>query len=86
MALEEPHADSRLRCIPVIVLCRSSADSDIDYAYEHCASSYVTKPVNLDEFASVMQRLQYFWLGVAQLPPYTHRDWPVWPIPNRPFC
>ena len=60
--------DSTLRRIPVVVLTTSSAEEDILKAYDLQANCYITKPVDLDAFSSVLRSVQDFWFGVAKLP------------------
>jgi len=67
--LEELKGDRELRRIPVVVLTTSAADRDILRSYDLHVNSYVTKPIDLDEFSSVVRSIQEFWGGVVQLPP-----------------
>lgn len=66
--LAEMRADIRLREIPVVVLTTSQAEHDINAAYRAGASSYVTKPMELDALFRSIQGIQDFWFGLAQLP------------------
>ena len=66
--LAEIKQDLNLRNIPVVILTTSDADHDIGQSYDLQASCYVTKPVNLAQFASVVQSLQDFWFCVVKLP------------------
>jgi CheY-like chemotaxis protein len=66
--LEECKADESLRKIPVVVLTSSEAESDIMRAYDLHANSYVVKPVGLDQFVDIMERIGGFWLRVVALP------------------
>jgi CheY-like chemotaxis protein len=61
-------ADEELRHIPVVVLTTSSADEDVLRSYDLHANAYVTKPVNLDAFMSVVRQIDDFFLTVARLP------------------
>jgi chemotaxis family two-component system response regulator Rcp1 len=61
-------ADSALRDIPVVVLTSSAAERDIVESYKLQANCYVTKPVDLDQFLSVVKALEQFWLEVVRLP------------------
>jgi chemotaxis family two-component system response regulator Rcp1 len=61
-------ADSALREIPVVVLTSSAAERDIVESYKLQANCYVTKPVDLDQFLTVVKTLEQFWLEVVQLP------------------
>jgi len=57
-----------LKCIPVVVLTTSSADSDIQHAYRLHANCYVTKPVDFTRFLQVIRSIEDFWLSVVRLP------------------
>jgi len=61
-------ADERLRLIPVVVLTTSQADEDIFNAYALNANCYVIKPVDLDDFMTVMKSLEEFWLTSVKFP------------------
>jgi chemotaxis family two-component system response regulator Rcp1 len=60
--------DPRFKRIPVIVLTSSKAESDIARSYDHYANCYVTKPVDLDKFMTVVQSMDHFWIKVVTLP------------------
>jgi CheY-like chemotaxis protein len=66
--LQDVKADVRLRTIPVVVLTSSSADRDVERAYNLQANCYITKPVDLGQFGSVLRSIDDFWLSVARLP------------------
>jgi two-component system, chemotaxis family, response regulator Rcp1 len=57
-----------LRRIPVVVLSSSESDFDITNCYELGANCYVTKPVDLQTFRSIVGAVQGFWIGRAKLP------------------
>jgi chemotaxis family two-component system response regulator Rcp1 len=61
-------ADAALRDIPVVVLTSSAAERDIVESYKLQANCYVTKPVDLEQFLTVVKTLEQFWLEVVQLP------------------
>lgn len=67
--LEEIKADERLKRIPVVVLTTSAAEEDVARAYGSHANCYITKPVELDQFLSVVQSIDSFWLSLVKLPP-----------------
>jgi chemotaxis family two-component system response regulator Rcp1 len=67
--LAEIKADPELMRIPVVVLTTSEAEKDILQAYNLHANSYIIKPVNLDQFISVMESIEDFWLTIVKLPP-----------------
>jgi CheY-like chemotaxis protein len=66
--LAEVKADSRLKLIPVIVLTTSEAERDILKTYELNANCYVTKPIDLEQFISVVKLIEEFWLALVKLP------------------
>jgi CheY-like chemotaxis protein len=66
--LAEIKADSQLKRIPVIILTTSAAERDILKTYELNGNCYVTKPIDLEQFMSVVKIIEAFWLAVVQLP------------------
>ena len=66
--LAEVKQDEDLKRIPVVVLTSSKADEDVLRTYSLHANCYVTKPVGLDQFASVVHAIEGFWLEVVRLP------------------
>lgn len=60
--------DPDLHCIPVIVLTTSSAEADVSLAYHNFANAYIKKPIDYEEFISVIRSFETFWLSVATLP------------------
>jgi len=66
--LREVKADPDLRQIPVVVLTTSAADNDVDRSYQLAANCYITKPVDLDAFVSVVRMVDRFWRDIATLP------------------
>jgi chemotaxis family two-component system response regulator Rcp1 len=66
--LAEIKADPDLRRIPIVVLTTSKADEDIARTYDLHANAYITKPVDYQQFMSVVGQIEAFWLTVAELP------------------
>ncbi|MFY0583805.1 response regulator [Cystobacter fuscus] len=66
--LAEIKADAELRRIPVVVLTTSKAEEDILRTYDLHANCYINKPVDLDQFISVVRSIDDFWLSVVRLP------------------
>ncbi|HEY9635402.1 MAG TPA: response regulator [Coleofasciculaceae cyanobacterium] len=66
--LAEVKADPSLKLIPVVVLTTSAAERDILRTYELNANCYVTKPIDLEQFISVLKLIEEFWLAVVRLP------------------
>ena len=67
--LAEIKKDPDLMLIPVAVLTTSQAHQDIIKAYKLHANCYITKPMELDQFARVVQSFEDFWLKSVTLPP-----------------
>jgi CheY-like chemotaxis protein len=66
--LAEMKADPRLKRIPVVVLTTSEAEQDILKTYDLHANCYLTKPVDLDQFISIVRSVENFWLQLVKLP------------------
>ncbi len=66
--LEEIKTDDKLKRIPVVVLTTSKAEEDIVRSYDLHANSYITKPVDFDQFIRVIKSIEDFWLEVVRLP------------------
>ena len=66
--LAEIKGDDALKAIPVIILTTSSAPSDVNFAYTHCANSYVRKPLGLDRLVESVAAIRDFWVRTATLP------------------
>lgn len=61
--------DDTLKAIPVVVLTTSESDRDILDSYKLCASGYISKPVNLQDFQEVLYKLGEYWFLICkQLP------------------
>ncbi|MBX7265121.1 response regulator [Micromonospora sp. Llam7] len=67
--LEEIKRDEALRRIPVVVLTTSQADEDILRSYQLHANAYVAKPVDFEQFISVVRQIDEFFVSVVKLPP-----------------
>ena len=71
--LAEIKEDADLRTIPVVVVTSSEAEEDIVRSYDLHANCYIKKPVNLDQFITVVQSIEQFWLTIVTLPRNGHR-------------
>jgi CheY-like chemotaxis protein len=60
--------DSSLKLIPTVILTTSDAEADIVKSYQLQANCYLTKPVQLDDFESLVKSINDFWLIRAKLP------------------
>lgn len=59
--------DPELKKIPVIMLTTSSNSKDIHLAYENHANSYVTKPIEMEDFLKAILKIEEFWLQLCKL-------------------
>ena len=71
--LAEIKADSDLKRIPVVVLTTSKAEEDVFKAYDLHANCYITKPVDLDQFITVVRSVEEFWFTIVKLPLDGHK-------------
>jgi PleD family two-component response regulator len=60
--------DEGLKAIPTVVLTTSQAEEDIVRCYQLQANAYLTKPVTLEAFETLVKTIQDFWLTKASLP------------------
>jgi len=65
--LEEIRQDDALQHIPVVMLTTSQAEHDTLESYRLRASAYVTRPVDLEQFLSVVVSIEQFWLEIVKL-------------------
>jgi len=61
-------ADESLRTIPTVILTTSESEADIVKSYQLQANCYLSKPVQLDAFESLVKSINDFWLTKAKLP------------------
>lgn len=66
--LAEMKGDESLKRIPVVILTTSEAEQDILKTYDLHANCYLTKPVDLEQFISIVKSVEDFWLTIVQLP------------------
>jgi CheY-like chemotaxis protein len=66
--LADIKSDDNLKCIPVVVLTTSQAEQDIFKSYNLHANCFITKPVDLEQFITVLQSIENFWLTIVKLP------------------
>ena len=67
--LSEIKTDETLRRIPVVVLTTSRAEQDLLQTYDLHVNCYIVKPVDLDQFITVVQSIEDFWFTIVKLPP-----------------
>jgi DNA-binding NarL/FixJ family response regulator len=52
----------------VVVLTTSRAEQDVLNSYQLQANCYITKPVDLEQFITVVRSIEDFWLTIVTLP------------------
>ena len=57
-----------LKLIPTVILTTSDAEADIVHSYALQANCYLSKPVQLAAFESLVKSINDFWLTKAKLP------------------
>src|SRR5580700_4540864 len=63
--------DDSLKTIPTVILTTSEAEGDILKSYQLQANCYLSKPVQLEAFESVVKSINDFWLTKVKLPRQT---------------
>ncbi len=66
--LQEIKESATLQSIPIVILTTSASDEDIMRSYKLHANCYITKPVDLKGFLTVVKSIDAFWFSVVKLP------------------
>jgi two-component system, chemotaxis family, response regulator Rcp1 len=66
--LVEIKKEEELRRIPVVVLTTSTAEKDIFETYDLHANCYINKPIDFDQFITVVRSIEDFWFSIVKLP------------------
>jgi chemotaxis family two-component system response regulator Rcp1 len=66
--LAEIKTDPDLRRIPVVILTVSSDEADVLRSYNLHANCFITKPLDLTQFMTVVKSIEDFWLTIVRLP------------------
>lgn len=66
--LRRLRADERTRTVPVVVLTSSNEERDILETYSLGVNSYITKPVEFQQFAKAVEELGLYWLVLNRVP------------------
>ena len=65
--------DDSLKTIPTVILTTSEAEADIVKSYQLQANCYLSKPVQLEAFESLVKSINDFWLTKVKLPQQTRQ-------------
>jgi len=66
--LEKIKGDERTRATPVVIMTSSKEERDILESYKLGVNSYITKPVDFEEFTKAVNKLGCYWMLVNQAP------------------
>jgi len=66
--LAEIKEDKDLRRIPVVILTTSKEEQDVLESYNLHANCYITKPIDLEQFITVVRNVENFWFTIVKLP------------------
>jgi two-component system response regulator len=66
--LKEIKSNPLTKMIPVVVLTSSSEEKDIYQSYQLGVNSFITKPIDFDQFILTVGRIGYYWLMINQIP------------------
>ena len=72
--LQRIKANPDVGWVPVVLLTTSARDEEIARGYRLGANSYVTKPIQFDEFAKKIRHIEEYWSRVSELPRHTPDD------------
>jgi CheY-like chemotaxis protein len=66
--LRQVRADPRTHNIPVVVLTASTEERDVVQSYALGVNSFITKPVDFDQFKDAMRVIGLYWLLLNRPP------------------
>jgi chemotaxis family two-component system response regulator Rcp1 len=61
-------ADEHLRSIPVVVMSSSDNEAEVNRAYDEQVSSYIVKPLDLNQYFAAIRAVKELWFHVVALP------------------
>ena len=57
-----------LKQIPVIMLTTSSSEKDVLLSYKNHANCFITKPLDVNNFLTIVSGIESFWINIVKLP------------------
>src|SRR4051812_12470806 len=67
--LREVKRNTTTKTLPVVILTSSREERDLVESYELGVNSYLQKPVDFDEFRSMVKQIGFYWMVVNQTAP-----------------
>ena len=72
--LRRIRGNARTCLTPVVILTSSTAPDDVAAGYRHGANSFVSKPLDFDQFSRLLREVGSYWLNVNMPPPSLSDD------------
>lgn len=66
--LKEIKSDPDLKSIPVVMVTSSREETDLVQSYKLGVNAYVVKPVDFNQFITVIKQLGTFWAVLNEIP------------------
>ncbi len=63
--LAEMKEHDDLKRLTVVVLTTSAQEEDVLRSYDLGVNSFITKPVNMNQFVEVVQALGHYWFDIV---------------------
>jgi CheY-like chemotaxis protein len=67
--LRQIRAEARTRRMPVVILTSSREEQDLARGYDLGVNSYISKPVDFQQFAQSVEQIGLYWLLLNEPPP-----------------
>jgi two-component system response regulator len=67
--LQQLRAHHSTHLVPVIIFTSSREKVDLLNSYESGANSYISKPIDADEFIAVVKQTGLYWVKLNEVPP-----------------
>lgn len=64
----------KYKVIPVIILTTSQRQSQIKQAYKNHANTYISKPIDIQQFQRLLQVINQYWLRFGSLYDFTQNQ------------
>jgi two-component system, response regulator len=61
-------SDARTRALPVVIFTSSNEERDVALSYQFGVNSYVVKPVNFNEYMTVVGNIGRYWCALNKVP------------------